>query len=132
MGHLYSQNFFNVLSPRDSFTTLTLSFCQNGSPQTVNHLNVAISAKAQRGEELHLARPKLLNHFYRPSLRSLAAPAVSASANRNPVSLPSPLCRISFVTAQTYLADVLKCRGPRADNPASAGAAGCSSQRGTI
>lgn len=48
------------------------------------------------------------------------------------LSLPSPFCRISFVMAQTYLTDVLKCRGPRADNPASAGAAGCSSQRGTI
>lgn len=45
---------------------------------------------------------------------------------------PFPLCRISFVMAQTYLTDVLKCRGLRADNPASAGAAGCSSQRGTI
>ncbi|ROL54307.1 hypothetical protein DPX16_10730 [Anabarilius grahami] len=45
---------------------------------------------------------------------------------------PFPLCRISFVMAQTYLTDVLKCRGLRADNPASTGAAGCSSQRGTI
>lgn len=48
------------------------------------------------------------------------------------LSLPSPFCRISFVMAQTYPTDVLKCRGPRADNPASAGAAGCSSQKGTI
>lgn len=72
-GHLCSQNlsfYFSVLSPGDSFVTPTLSFCQNGSPHTES-FGRSYQCNRTAGEKLHLAKPKLLNHFYHPSSYSL-------------------------------------------------------------
>lgn len=86
-GHLYSQNFrfyLNVLSPGDSFVTLTLSFLPELLSTHCESFGCRYQCNSTAGGKLLLANLKLLNHFYHPSLYSLTAAAVSASVDGNP------------------------------------------------